>query len=111
MLISIQGGHGYNNTLLTDFVEVERVFSGYGTVEPGLEVRGPVVTKYALATRVLLAHSGHAGKYALAAVDVLDGCLAKEEEYVLADVVGAHKVWFCEIEKKFVKHLFAAVVD
>lgn len=99
MLISIQGGHRYN-IILTDFVEVKRIFSWYGTVEPGLQVRGPVVAKYALATRVLLAHPGHAGKYALAAVDVLDGCLAEEEEYVLTDVVGAHKVWFCEIEKK-----------
>jgi len=60
------------------------------------------VAKNALATRVLLAHPGHARKYALATVDVLDGCLAEEEEYVLADVVGAHKVWFCEVEKKIV---------
>jgi len=67
------------------------------------------VAKYALATRVLLAHPGHAGKYALAAVDVLDGRLAEEEEYVLADVVGAHKVRFCEIEKNCLTFIHAAV--
>lgn len=85
--------------ILTDFVEVERVFSWYGTVEPGLEVGGPVVAEYALAACVLLANSGHAGKYALAAVDVLDGGLAEEEKHVLADVVGAHKVRFCETDE------------
>jgi len=68
------------------------------------------VAKYALATRVLLAHPGHAGKYALAAVDVFDGCLAEEEEYVLTDVVRADKVWFCEIKKQLLR-LFAAVID
>lgn len=56
------------------------------------------MAEYALATRVLLANPGHAGKYALAAVNVLDGGLAEEEEYVLADVVGAHKVRFCETD-------------
>lgn len=80
--------------VLTDFVEVERVFAGYGTVEPSFQVSGPVVVENVLASRVLFAHSGHSRKYAFAAVDVLDGGLAEEEEHVLADVVGAHKVRF-----------------
>lgn len=82
--------------VLTDLVEVERIFAGYGTVEPSFQVRGPVVVEYVFAARVLLAHPGDAGEYALAAVDVLDGGLTEEEEHVLADVVGAHKVRFCE---------------
>lgn len=81
-------------TLLTDFVEVKRIFSRYGTVKSSLQVRGPVVVEYIFATSVFLAHPGHAGKYALATVDILDGGLAEEEEHVLADVIGAHEVWF-----------------
>lgn len=81
--------------VLTDLVEVERVFAGYGTVEPSFQVRGPIVVENVLAAGVLFAHPGHAGKYAFAAVDVLDGGLAEEEEHVLADVVGAHEVRFC----------------
>jgi len=66
------------------------------------------VVEYVFAARVLLAHPSHAGKYALAAVDILDGGLAEEEEHVLADVVGAHKVWFCEIKKR--KKLFNTIL-
>lgn len=80
--------------VLTDFVEVERIFAGYGTVEPSFQVSGPIVVEDVLAARVLFAHSGHAGEYAFAAVDVLDGGFTEEEEHVLADVVGAHKVRF-----------------
>lgn len=82
--------------LLTDLVEVERILSGYGTVKPGFQVRGPVVVEYVFAASVLFAHSRHAGEYALTAVDILDGGFAEEEEYVLADVVGADKVRFCK---------------
>lgn len=52
------------------------------------------MVEYVLAARVFLAHSRHAREYALAAVDVLDGGLAEEEEHVLADVVRAHEVRF-----------------
>lgn len=86
--------------MLTDFVEIERILSGYGTVESGLQVRGPVVVEYVLAARVLLAHPGHAGEYALAAVDVLDGGFAEKEEHVLADFVRSHKVRFWKHEQQ-----------
>lgn len=96
-MIPLKGiGDSLNESLqvLTNLVEVERIFSGYGTVEPSLQVRGPIVVEYVFATRVFLAYSRHAGKYALAAVDVLDGSLAEEEEHILANVVRAHKVRF-----------------
>lgn len=59
------------------------------------------MVEYVFATCVLLAYSGDAGKYALAAVDVLDGGLAEEEEHVLANIVGAHKVRFCTKKNNF----------
>lgn len=50
---------GLNIILLTDFVEVERIFSGYGAVKSGLQVRGPVVVKYIFSTCIFLTHPGY----------------------------------------------------
>lgn len=44
--------------ILTDLVEVERVFSGDGAVEPGLEEGRPAVAKLMRTSLVLLADSG-----------------------------------------------------
>lgn len=88
------------NVILTDFVKVKRIFAGYGTIEPGLEVRDPVMGQGVFAAHVCFAHPGHPGENALAAVDVLDGGFAEEEEHVLADVVRAHKVRFWKKKKK-----------
>lgn len=90
---------GINIILLTDFVEVERIFSGYGAVESGFQVRGPVVVKYIFSTCVLLTHPGYTRKYAFAAINILDGGFTEEEENVLADVIGAHEVGFYEKKK------------
>jgi len=89
-----------NIIILTDFVEVERIFSGYGAIESGLQVCGPVVVKYIFSTCVLLTHPSYTRKYALAAIDVLNGGFTEEEENVLPDVIGAHEVGFYEIKKK-----------
>lgn len=90
---------GINIILLTDFVEVEWIFSGYGAVESGLQVRGPVVVKYIFSTCVLLTHPSYTRKYALTAIDVLDGGFTEEKENVLADVIGPYEVGFYEIKK------------
>lgn len=48
-----------STAILTNLIEVEREFSGNGTVEPGLEVGGPVLCKDVLSTGVLLANTCH----------------------------------------------------
>jgi len=58
------------------------------------------VVQYVFATRVLLAHPRHAGKYAFAAIDVFDGGFTEEEENVLADVIGAHEIRFCKQNRR-----------
>lgn len=80
----------------TDLVEVERELAGDGAVEPGLEIRGPVLRQDVLAAVVLLADARHAGVHVLAAVDVLDRRLAEEKVHVVPDVVRPGKVRSCQ---------------
>lgn len=88
--------HGYfvsrASCILTYLVEIKWKLPGYRTVQPGLEVRGPILRKYVFAASVPLANSGHAGVHTLTAVDVLDRGLAEKEEHVVVDVVRAHKI-------------------
>lgn len=79
---------------LTYFVEVERELARDGTVEPRLEVGGPVLAEDVLATRVTFADSRNPRIHVLATVDVLHCCLSVEEQDVLANVVRAHKLRF-----------------
>ena len=85
--------------LLTDLIEVERELSWNGTVEPGFEVRCPVLIKNVLATGILLADSCYSRIHRFAAVDEFHGCLAEEEENVWADIEGTDKVRFWKKNK------------
>jgi hypothetical protein len=85
---------------LTNFIEIEGKFSRNRAVQTSLEVCGPVLTEDILATGVLLAHPCHSRVHTLSTVDVLHSRLPKEEEYILPDVIGPNKIWFCKKKHK-----------
>ena len=80
-----------------DLVEKVGKLPGNRTVEPGLEVGGPVLVQDVLAPGVPLADPRNPGVDALPAVHVLHGNLAEEEVDVLPDLVGADKVRLVEV--------------
>lgn len=80
--------------ILTYFVEIEGELAGNGTIESSFQVRGPILVEDMLATGVFLADTRHSRINTFAAIYVLDGCFAEEEEHVLTDVVGSNEIWF-----------------
>lgn len=78
--------------ILTYLVEIKRKLAGYRAVQPGLEVRGPILREYIFTTSVPLANSRHTGVHTFTAVDVFDRGLAEKEEHVAADVIRAYEV-------------------
>lgn len=82
----------YNRRGLTYLVEVEGELSRDAAVESCLEVSSPVLREDVLPASVPLADPSNPRVDTLAAVDVLHGCLTKEEENVLLDVKGSNKV-------------------
>lgn len=74
-------------------VVVERVVTGQGTIETGLEESGPRIFEHQLAAaQVVLAQSGHTRVHRLAAVHVLDGRFPKEEVHELVDLERANEL-------------------
>lgn len=81
-------------------IEVERKLARNATVEPGLQIGGPVVGQKILAPDILLADTCNARIDRFAAVDVLHGSFPEEEIHVVPDVKWAHKVGFYTGERK-----------
>jgi len=71
---------------LTDFIKVERIFSWDGAIQSGLQIGGPILDQYVLATRVSFAHTSYSGVHILATVHVLHGRLSEEEVHILPNV-------------------------
>lgn len=78
--------------ILTYLVEIKRKLAGYRAVQPGLEIRRPILREYIFTASVSLADSRHAGVHTFAAIYVFDRGLAEKEEHVAADVVRAYEI-------------------
>jgi len=82
-----------------DLVEVERVVTRNGAVQPGLQERGPVVLQDQISSSVVLADASDPGVDGLAAVDVLDGRLPEHEVDEVVRLEGADKVGLGQPER------------
>lgn len=80
--------------LLTDFIEVEWEFARDGAVESRFQVGSPILRQDIFTAGIVLANACNARVDAFAAIDVLDGGFAEEEEHVLADIVRSHEIRF-----------------
>lgn len=78
--------------ILTNFVKIKRKLSRYRAIQARFQIRSPILIQDILSAGVFLTNARHPRVHAFAAIYILYGGFAKEEEYVLSYVVRTDEI-------------------
>lgn len=82
----------HNIFLLTNFIEVERKFSGNWAIQSSLKISDPILSQYISSASVLFTDSRNSAVHTFSTVDILYSRFPEEEKNEVSDIEGSYEI-------------------